>query len=95
MEATTEETRARMAKPEIGTTITYEKHRPKWIVDSGTKGDRIFYEKRILTCDDTIWNDLRIEYPEADKQKYEALVTHVAASLHPGGGWECHRRVLM
>jgi hypothetical protein len=78
-----------MAKPLIGETITYEKRGPEWIVVSGTKGDRIFYKKSILTCHDTIWNDLWSEYPDADKQKYEALVTHVSASLHTGESYEC------
>ena len=80
----------RMAsEPEIGRTITYKKRGPDWIVISGTKGDRIFYEKSILTCHDTIWNDLWIEYPEAENHNYDALVTYVSATLHAGEGDEC------
>jgi hypothetical protein len=77
------------SEPEIGRTITYKKRGPDWIVISGTKGDRIFYEKSILTCHDTIWNDLWIEYPEAENHNYDALVTYVSAALHAGEGDEC------
>ena len=86
---TKEEEIASRAEPGIGETITYQKRGPGWIIVSGTKGDRIFYEKWILTCHDTIWNDLRIEYPEADKPKYDALVTHVSASLRMGHNYAC------
>ena len=65
---------ASRAKPDEGETITYEKRGAGWIVVSGTKGDMIFYRKSILTCGDTIWNDLSIEYPATDKAKYDALV---------------------
>ena len=47
---------------------------------------RIFY---VLTCHDTIWNDLWIEYPEAENHNYDALVTYVSAALHAGEGDEC------
>jgi hypothetical protein len=77
------------SEPEIGQTITYIKRGPGWIVISGTKGERIFYEKSILTCHDKIWNDLWIEYPEAEKHNYDALVTHVSATLHAAKGDQC------
>jgi hypothetical protein len=71
-----------------GETITYKKRQDKWVVVSGAKGDRIFYRKTVLSCDDTIANDLSIEYPAADKEKYDPLVAHVAASLRPGKGYD-------
>jgi hypothetical protein len=89
IEETKAEKIASMVKPEIGGTITYEKRGPDWIVVSGTKGDRIFYKKSILTCHDTIWNDLWIEYLEDEKHKYDALVKHVSATLHTGESYEC------
>ncbi len=71
-----------------GAAITYKKITPRLVVVSGTKSDRIFYSKSILSCHGTIWNDLRVEYPVADKDKYDALVAHVSASLHPGPGYD-------
>jgi serine/threonine-protein kinase len=71
-----------------GETITYAKRGPNWIVRSGVKGDRIFYRKAILSCGDSLWNDLTIEYRAADKAKYDPLVAHAAASLKPGPGYD-------
>jgi serine/threonine-protein kinase len=82
---------ASRAKPEDGETITYAKRGAGWIVVSGTKGDIIFYRKSTLTCGDTIWNDLSIEYPAADKAKYDALVEHVSASLRGGSGYDAEK----
>lgn len=68
------------AKPD-GATVTYVKRDPRAVVASGLIGDRIFYTRSILSCADTIWNDLWIEYPAADKAKYDALVKRVSGSL--------------
>ena len=70
-----------------GETIKFKKRQGKWVAVSGTKGDRIFYRKTLLSCGDSIANNLWIEYPLAQKGKYDALVTHVAASLRPGPGY--------
>jgi serine/threonine-protein kinase len=83
-----EEELAIMLEPNQGEAITYQKQGPGWIVVSGVKGDRIFYRKSILSCRDTIWNDVSIEYPAAEKEKYERLVAHVAGSLRAGKGYD-------
>jgi hypothetical protein len=70
-----------------GETIKFKKRQGKWVVVSGTKGDRIFYRKTLLSCGDSIANDLWIEYPAAEKEKHDALVARVAASLRPGRGY--------
>ena len=70
-----------------GETITFKKRQGKWVVVSGTKGDRIFYRKTLLSCGDQVANDLFIEYPAAEKEKYDALVAHVTASIRPGRGY--------
>lgn len=75
-------------KPGEGETITYKKQGSNWIVVSGIKGDEIFYRKSILSCRDTIWNDVSIEYPAAEKEKYDPLVARVAASLREGRGYD-------
>lgn len=75
-------------KPGEGETITYTKQGSNWIVVSGIRGDMIFYRKSILSCRDTIWNDVSIEYPAAEKGKYDPLVARVAASLREGRGYD-------
>jgi hypothetical protein len=74
-------------EPGEGETITYKKQGSNWIAVSGIKGGSIFYRKGILSCHGEIWNHLWIEYPAARKEKYDPLVTHVAASLHAGPGY--------
>jgi hypothetical protein len=51
-------------------------------VVSGTRGATIFYRKVALSCKDQAMNRVSIEYPLARKQQFDALVSHVAASLH-------------
>lgn len=82
------EAMARYETPNDGETITYRHRGERSVVVSGTSGDRIFYRKSILSCRDTIWNSVSIDYPAADKSAYDALVTHVAGSLSPGPGWQ-------
>jgi serine/threonine-protein kinase len=82
-----EEIASRLA-PNEGETVTYKKRGSASVVVSGIKGDKIFYRKSMLSCHDTIWNDLSIEYPASEKAKYDALVAHVASSLRPGSGYD-------
>lgn len=70
--------------PGDGESITYKKTGKDWLVVSGTKGDRIFYRKSLLSCNGAIWNNLSIEYPASEKKKFDPLVTRVARSLRPG-----------
>ena len=67
-------------EPGEGETITYKKEGSNWIIVSGIKGQKIFYRKSILSCRDTIWNDVSIEYPAAEKEKYDPLVSHARGS---------------
>lgn len=67
--------------PLEGETIEYERRGKDWLVVSGIKDDKIFYRKSLLSCGDTIWNSVFLEYPASEKEKYDPLVAHVAASL--------------
>ena len=73
--------------PMEGETITYKQRKGNWAVVSGTKGDKIFYRKTLLSCSGTIANNVSMEYPASEKARYGSLVAHVAASLKPGKGW--------
>jgi hypothetical protein len=79
---------AAKARPFQGETVTFKARNGDWIVVSGARGSVIFYRKALLSCKDTVWNDLQIEYPADDKAKYDSLVAHIAASLKPGSGYD-------
>ena len=73
---------------EKGAQVTLEKRGPRSLVQSGVRGDVIFYKRSLLTCKDEVWNNLVIEYPAARKREFDALVAHVAASLRGGRGYQ-------
>jgi hypothetical protein len=74
-------------EPMEGETISYKQRKGDWAVLSGTKGDRIFYRKTLLSCGGTVANNVSLEYPASEKGRYDPLVAHVEASLKPGEGW--------
>jgi hypothetical protein len=72
--------------PDEGETVTYQTRGPRMAVISGMRGQTIFYRKVVLSCNDQVMNRVSIEYPLARKQQFDALVSHVAASLQGGPG---------
>ncbi len=68
--------------PDEGETVTYQTRAPRMAVLSGMRGQTIFYRKVVVSCQDQVMNRVSIEYPLARKRQFDALVTHVAASLH-------------
>jgi hypothetical protein len=72
-----------------GWTISYSAGKDDWFAFSGSKGDRIFYEKIIQACNGEIANHVRIEYPAMRKVEFDSMVTHVAKSLHSMKGYQC------
>jgi hypothetical protein len=72
--------------PDEGETVTYQTRAPRMAVISGMRGQTIFYRKVVLSCKDQVMNRVSIEYPSARKQQFDALVSHVAASLQGGPG---------
>jgi hypothetical protein len=71
-----------------GETVTYRNKGPRQAVVSGTRDSMIFYRKTMLSCRDQVVNHLVIEYPAAQKQDFDALVTHVASSMRTSPGWQ-------
>jgi hypothetical protein len=69
-----------------GENVTYRKAAARQVVISGLRGDTIFYRKVILSCNDQIVNRVAIEYPVAQKQAFDALVSHVAGSMRTSPG---------
>jgi hypothetical protein len=72
--------------PPEGGTVTYKHREGRSLTVSGTKGDRIFYSKHILSCRDQVWNSAYLEYPAARKKEFDAIVAHVAHSLQTSTG---------
>jgi serine/threonine-protein kinase len=75
-----------ISEPEKGATVTYKKRGPGWIVISGTKGNLIFYQKYLLSCENEVWNSVTIQYPAVDKASYDAIVKHAADGLRGARG---------
>jgi len=72
-----------------GWKVSYSAGREDWFAFSGSKADRIFYEKIIKACNGDIANHVRLEYPTARKAEFDPIVAHVAKSLRSGKGWQC------
>jgi len=70
----------------IGETLTFKRAGKDWAVASGTRGDRIFYRRGVISCKNSVWSEVDIEYPAAQKRAFDALVATIAASLKPGVG---------
>jgi hypothetical protein len=88
MSDTVEEAMKDYEEPGKDETITYRHRERRALVVSGIRGDTIFYSRHLLSCRDEIWNSVHLEYPAAEKEAYDALVTHVARSLRSGPSWQ-------
>jgi hypothetical protein len=66
-----------------GWTVTYQKQQAKWAVWSGAKGDRIFYERAIPTCDDAAAY-FRLEYDKDQAAAFDPIVSRLGKSLRSG-----------
>jgi hypothetical protein len=64
-----------------GGRITYEREERDWIVVSGFRGDRIFYRKAMLACDNRRWHHIDFEYPASRKKAFDRFVTRVSYAL--------------
>ena len=72
---------ARLAGYEDAGTVTYRKAGKDWIVVSGQKNGQIFYRRYVLSCANSIWNSVSVDYPAAEKSAYDAIVAHAGAAL--------------
>jgi len=60
---------------------TYQAERGNWFIVSGIRDGKIFYIKKVVTTDhiSTLW----IEYPEANKELYDATLSRLSKSFTP------------
>ena len=66
-----------------GWIIAFRKQKANWAVWSGTKGDRIFYERAIPVCDDATAY-FRLEYDKEREKAFDPIVFRLVKSLRSG-----------
>jgi len=71
---------------EAGSAITYERRGKNWFVISGTRADRIFYEKHLLSHG--LNEDFVMSYPASAKSTYDPIVDRMAKSFRSGKGFQ-------
>ena len=76
-----------VSAPNAGETITFKARGKQALVISGFKGENIFYRRLVLSCKNSVWNGVEITYPKAKKAEFDPIVSHIAASLKPGIGY--------
>jgi len=75
------ETKGRADQDRVdGWSITYQKQKEEWAVWSGAEGDRIFYERAILTCDGAAAY-FRLEYDKEKARVFDPPVFRLVGSL--------------
>jgi hypothetical protein len=66
-----------------GWNVTFQKQQSKWAVWSGSKGDRIFYERAVPVCDDAVAY-FRLEYDKALAKSFDPVISRLGKSLRRG-----------
>jgi hypothetical protein len=64
-----------------GWTVSYRKVTDRWASWSGERGGRILYARAVVLCGDESSGHFRLEYPAAQRQAYDAIVTRLVKSL--------------
>lgn len=61
--------------------VTYAARGGDWTVTSGYRGDRIFYRRAMLACNNTKWRQIEFEYPAWEKRRFDSFVTRTSYAL--------------
>lgn len=80
--------RAHLLKSEGYEQLTYEKSGKNWLVLSGTRGQEIYYEKYILSCNFAVINALRITYPKTAAKLYSPMIAGFVRNFVSGKGYD-------
>jgi hypothetical protein len=77
---------------DAGSIVTYQAqgqaHGDDWFVISGTKGDKVFYERHLLSHGKQMTEGFVITYPASLKQTYDPIVARMAKSFRAGSGFQ-------
>ncbi|MCG7509004.1 hypothetical protein [Mesorhizobium retamae] len=66
-----------------GWSVDYVRRKPKWAVWSGSKGDRVYYERAIPVCGGAVAY-FRLEYDKARAKAFDPVITRLVKSLRSG-----------
>lgn len=66
-----------------GWSVAYKRQKSNWAVWSGSKGDRVYYQRAIPVCDDAVAY-FRLEYDKARAQAFDPVIARLAKSLRSG-----------
>src|SRR5262245_26998849 len=70
--------------PKDGEQVTYRATGKNWLVLSGTRGDRVFYQRHLFSHRNEIINAFEISYPAALRASYDPVVARLSRTLRPG-----------
>lgn len=73
--------RAQVSPPAARGQVTYEARGGDWVVTSGYRGNRIFYRRAMLACNNTKWRHIEFEYPASEKHLFDSFVTRTSFAL--------------
>jgi hypothetical protein len=74
--------------PKKGEQITYRAAGKNWLVLSGTREARVFYQRHLLSHRGEVVNAFEIAYPAALAAPYNPIVARIAKSLRAGRGYQ-------
>ena len=74
--------------PKEGEQITYRAAGKNWLVLSGTRKDRVFYERHQFSHKGEVLNAFEISYPATLAAAYGPFVARLAKSLRAGRGFQ-------
>lgn len=66
-----------------GWSVGYQRRKSDWAVWSGSKGERIYYERAIPVCGDAVAY-FRLEYDKSRAKAFDPVVARLAKSLRSG-----------
>lgn len=80
--------RAHLLKSDGYEQLTYKSSGKDWLIVSGTRGQNIYYEKFIFSCNFSVINALRINYPKTAAKLYSPMIARFVKRFTPGKGYD-------
>jgi hypothetical protein len=74
--------------PKKGEQITYRAAGKNWLVLSGTRDERIFYQRYLFSHRHEVVNAFEISYPAVLAASYNPIAARISKSLRPGRGYQ-------
>lgn len=68
--------------------VTYRAEGPNWFVISGAQGQKVFYERHLISHRSAIENGFVMSYPTRLQRAYDPIVTRMSKSFRPGRGYQ-------